>query len=94
MLNNKLSFRSSGKSKLKYREIRSKMIVFIARVANMVSEHDYYWCLVWVFQAEPCELQCHIYKQYTFKCPELDISAWKLKQVNIHLPGKLQYFED
>lgn len=49
MLKDKLSSRSSGKSKLKYREIRSQIIVFIARVANMVNEHDY--CLCGLFKA-------------------------------------------
>lgn len=50
MLKDKLSPWSSGKSKLKYKEIRSKIIVFIATAANTVNEHDYYWCLVWALQ--------------------------------------------
>lgn len=83
ILKDKLSFwqQSSGKSKLKYREIRSKMTVFIARVANMVKKKSGF------FKAEPCELQCHIYKQYTSKWPEPFLSAWKS---NIHLPGNIE----
>lgn len=50
MLKDKLFPWSSVKSKLKYREIRSEIIVFTAIVANLVNEHDYYWCLAWALQ--------------------------------------------
>lgn len=50
MLKDMLSSRLTGKSKLKYREIISKIIAFIAEVANMLNEHSFYWYLVRVLQ--------------------------------------------
>lgn len=86
ILKDKLSLwqQSSGKSKLKYREIRSKMTVFIARVANMVKKKK------WVFQGwtlwiAMSHLQT-VYLQMTraiFKCLKIEYSfAWQYWNCN------------